>query len=170
MSHLVAGLAFPLGGDEAGAGIEVGTLSAEVWANDLIELVFEEAMSNNANLQNPSNYSIAPTAGGASLIISSVRTPNTPSATSIYLVVAGLVIGTEYTITASTSLVSAFGLALSSSANTAKFEGRLTKIDSAIKSFPSLYDMSPNSLIRNIVNAIFRQDDLLGGYRFDRLP
>lgn len=166
MAQLSTPLVFPLGGG-LGNGAVVG---ADVWARDLVEVTFDQNMNNNSNLKNPVNYSITATDPSSLVVrVESVRTGKSFSASSILLVVSRFTVGAEYTVVVSSAVTTTAGDSLFISENSAKFIGRNTKIDSAVTSRPAMYDTTITSRLRSILNAIMREDELIGGSRSDDL-
>ena len=87
--------------------------------------------------------------------------------TTIYLIITDFSVGEDYTVTVSTSINNPSGGNIDSTANTAQFRGRDTKIDSILVSRPSMYDTSVGTTLRSLLDAIGREDDLIGGSRDD---
>lgn len=160
MSSLAAPLAFPLGG-----GFYVAT-DCDVWAQDLIEVSFEEPMKNDDLLQAPEAYLIMPVTDGQSVTVTGVQTGSEIAPRKIYLIVTRFTNGKLYRI----SFQNLYGLTGAVLTPTdCKFIGRTTKQDSMIRSRPQMLDMTPDATLRKVLQAIGRQDDLLGGSRNDRL-
>lgn len=150
-----------------GAGIldqepGVDVVTATVFAADIIKLEFPEIMKNNANLQNVSTYTIVPVGSGISVSVNDVKPGNDGSVIEVYLIVSPFTVGAEYVVNIVTELLTIEGNALSVSSDI-EFIGRLTKIDRIVRSRPPMYDMTPDSLLRTILNAIGHSDDLIGG-------
>ena len=141
-------------------------LSTDVYAHDLIEIVFNAPMKNNATLQDVASYVITDT-DGAQLEVEQVLTSGDVAVRAVYLVVAPFVTGELYTVTVSTQTRLTNGSFLSALGNQVEFIGRKTKIDSLCSTRPRMYNLTPTSLLRNILNAIGREDDLIGGNRDD---
>lgn len=186
MASFVAALTFPLGGDPDTSTFLVST---DIWASDLLELTFSVPLVANADLSDIRNYSITPVTNGVlPVTVNSVRVGNDSVTTQVFLVVSGITNGQEYIVlierannaygteasAGDTNLISAYGVHINGTilagSDTKNFVARNTKIDNAVKGSTAIYDTSTDSLYRNVLNAIFRQDDLLGGSRNDRLP
>jgi hypothetical protein len=145
--------------------------SADVLAADLILVRFNEPLKVNTALKDPANWIVTPDGAGQAVRVLSVRPGlNVVGTREILLEVTPFTVGEIYTVTASTSFINLDSEVLTIPFNTGKFKGRDTKIDSMVKSRPRMYDTRVSSLLRNILNAIGREDDLIGGSRNDRLP
>lgn len=154
-----------------------GVASADVWARDMLELVFSQPMRVEAALLDPASYTIdAETAGVAVRVeeVFSKRDPATgelkPSTTSVFFLVTEFTVGARYAITALTTLLTIVGITMKPGKTTARFYGRRTKIDDMMESRPSPYDMAPHARHRVIVEGALRELDLIGGTRNDDLP
>lgn len=160
MPGLADPLAFPLGG---GGTVVLNTL-CDVWGSDLIAVTFASAVKNNATLQLRDTYLVTPLDGGADVTVTGVQTGNTSNTTTVWLIVTAPEIGKTYAVTfGDLLLVDGIGV----SPNVCKFIGRSTKQDTIVHSRPTRYDMVPDALYRKILNALGRQDDLIGGSRSD---
>jgi hypothetical protein len=144
------------------SGIVERVYSADVYAHDLIEVVFNAPMRNNSVLRDLDNWSVVGTSGDT-LLIEELLSGSEAAVGSVYLVVSPFNIGEQYTVTASTAMRLTNGNYLSILGNTETFVGRRTKVDSLCSTRPPLYNLGPNSMIRHIINAIGREDDLIGG-------
>lgn len=158
-SSFAAPLAFPFGGST----VTITTL-CDVWAQDLIAVTFQEPLANDIYLQDINAYKVTPLDGGTPVDVVEVQTGNDASATTVWLVVTAPQIGKTYQITFQ-NLYAITGLVITP--NPCNFIGRTTKEDAIINSRPQMYDMRPNSNIRKLLQAIGRQDDLIGGSRSD---
>lgn len=137
-------------------------LAADVLAHDLVEVVFNGLMKNDSVLQGIDNWAIIGITGDT-LTVEEVFTGSDVGVRRVYLVISPFSIGEQYTVTASTSMRQTNGNNLSSTGNTVTFIGRRTKVDSLVGTRPPLYNLSPKSTVRQILNAIGREDDLIGG-------
>jgi hypothetical protein len=144
--------------------------TADVWASDMIELAFDQPMANNDDLINPLNYTVTSDDSGDISTVLSVRTGNEPFANNLFLILSHFIVGEKYTVIVNESLISIDKVFINDIFRTTKFIGRRTKIDSVISAKPDMFNMSPDSIYRNITNAIHRADDLIGGSRNDILP
>lgn len=158
MASLSTSLAFPLGGD-----IFVDTL-CDVWAQDLIEITFGEALKNDEFLQSPQAYTVTALDGGGPVTVLEVQAGDENNTTTVWIVVTMPQIGKTYEISFE-SLYAVTGSVITP--NVCKFIGRATKQDSLINSRPKRYDMRPDAVYRKLINAIGREDDLIGGSRSD---
>ena len=136
--------------------------SADVIAHDLVEVVFNGVMKNNSVLQDPASWTLIGTTGDI-LTLEEVLSGDDVGVRRVYLVVSPFNVGEQYTVTASVAMRLTNGTALSGMGNTETFIGRKTKVDSLCSTRPPLYNLSPKSTVRHILNAIGRQDDLIGG-------
>lgn len=158
MASLSTPLSFPLGGD-----VFINTL-CDVWAMDLIEITFDEAMKNDVLLQSPQAYTVTPLDGGDAVTVLEVQAGDESNTTTVWLVVTAPQIGKIYEISFE-SLFAVTGIIVTP--NVCKLIGRATKEDSIINSRPKRYDMRPDAVYRKLVNALGREDDLIGGSRSD---
>jgi hypothetical protein len=142
----------------------------DVIARDQIVLEFNAPMRNEPALLDVANYAITPVGAGQSVNVISVLSGNRVNPTQIQLIITNFSIGEKYLITVSSGIHVVDGTSLDASGRTGHFVGRRTKIDSLISSRPQMYDVRPTSVLRTILTAIGRQDDLLGGSRKDYLP
>lgn len=144
---------------------------ADVMARDLLLLTFSVPMANNAALKAKSNYTISPldTTQIAPQVLD-VLTGNTRNPQQIFLVVDSFVVGQTYSIVVNSALRAVDNTQLDTDGYLAQFAGRRTKIDNIVGSRPQMYDTRPRSLLRTLLNAIGREDDIIGGSRNDRIP
>lgn len=149
-------------GEEDALAASSGVTAVNVYASDLLEVTFGADMKNNSVLQNVDSWSVIGTTEHT-LLVKEVLSGSEIGVDVVYLVVSLFNLGEQYTVTASVSMVLTTGESLPSPGNTATFIGRRTKIDSLISTRPPLYNLSQNSTIRHIMNAIGHQDDLIGG-------
>lgn len=148
----------------------VKVTSADVWARDLLEVNFSHSMKNNTDLSTASNYTVTPDTSGQAVSVLSVQVgKNVVSTSKVYLEVTPLSQGDFYTVTVSPTIVTTDNIRIESDFSTAQLKGRRTKIDSMVLSRPKMYDTRVTSLIRKILNAIGREDDLIGGSRDDTI-
>lgn len=160
MAHLAAPLAFPLGG-----GTFVQT-ACDVWAQDLIEVRFSENLKNDVLIQAHEAYMITPEDGGQDTEVTGVQCEDTPAIDRVWLIVTPFQIGKTYVISFQ-NLFAVSGLVVTPQIT--KFVGRRTKIDSLVSSRPGMYDVTPGAMMRKLLNAVGRSDDLIGGSRKDRI-
>lgn len=142
-------------------------VSSNAWSSDVIELKFSDPMLRDTQLTKTSNYTITPVTIGNSVTVLGVRAGKSTSAPSVFLNITQPTVGATYRISASTNLVGLNGIYLSANISTCIFVARQTKIDDMLNSLPKHYDIGIDSRLRNILMAIGRQDDLLGGTRLD---
>lgn len=143
------------------------SLGADCWAQDLVEVVFAKAMLNNAALTAAASWAVTTVSPWAQPVtVRRAYAGRARAVTRVFLVVTPHTPGGTYTVTGSgftasdgSALVTASGVFLS----------RLTKIDSLVRSRPPMYDVSPGTLHREILNVIGRSDDLIAGSRHDFL-
>jgi hypothetical protein len=160
MAFLSTPLVFPLGGGGTVAA------AADVWAQDLLTVTFQYSMKNDVFLQSVGAYSVTPLDDGADVNLVAVQTGNTIATRTVYLVVTPPTVGKLYEI----SFQPLYDIGGGSYApDPCKFIGRPTKQDSIIGSRPQMYDMSPEGNLRKVLQAIGRQDDLIGGARKDKI-
>lgn len=132
------------------------TLSTvEVLSLNTLLVVFSEPLSKLETNYNASSYTIS------GLTIRSVL-PNTDAAPiDVILVTDKAVVGNSYLLSAS-GLESASTIAFDN-AVTLTFVGRKTKLDNVLTSTPILYDTAPDSAVRQVLTAIHRENDKIGG-------
>lgn len=158
MAFLATPLVFPLGG-----GGYVAT-SADVWGRDLLAIVFAEPMRVDALLRDRGAYSIVDPDGNDPEV-RDVFVGHDAATTQIWLETSPLVVGTTYAVQYQ-NLYAVTGLGISPTA--CEFIGRETKIDSIVDARPRMYDVRARARYRWLLNAIGREDDLIGGSRSDR--
>ena len=133
-----------------------------VLAADLLEIVFNESMKNNVNLRAIGSYTIvAFDATSVPIIIREVRTGSSFSTLRVYLVITPPTLGAVYDISIVGVVRSLDNQSLN--VNTGRFTSRRTKVDSMCSTRPPMYDLSPDAVYRNVLNAIGREDDRIGG-------
>jgi Fe-S-cluster containining protein len=143
--------------------MSINTL-CDVWAQDLLEITFLTAVKNNSVLQNPATYTITPIDGGAPINVVEVQNGDQTNATLVWLVVTPPDIGKTYEIH--------FGFISDVAGNSVqpnrcRFIGRTTKQDSMVGSRPKMYATFPDAVLRKVLQAVGREDDLIGGSRSD---
>lgn len=186
MGSLVGSLVFPLGGDPSQ---NTYVLDCDIWAQDLLEVKFSVDMVNDSNLKDKRNYRVtAVTANSLPIEVTGVKTGKNDFTDTIYLVTTAGTLGSKYKIEILSATQAGYGVELEAgdsniistdgihinnnilaNSNINFFFSRWTKIDEALSHLPKFYDTTPTSKIRDVLNAIFRSDDLLGGTRDDRL-
>lgn len=148
----------------------------EVVSSDLLQIVFGHAVLNNSNLQNTSNFIITNEGDGLPITVQEVRTGIESVIDKILLVVTPFTVGEVYTLTVNSDIKDANGLSfytylnpitdVLTTYNSVKFTGIRTKANSLLKK-PGFYDLSVNSNIRHIFNAIGLEDERIGGDKKD---
>ena len=159
----------PWGGEPWGSGTpsevvpdQVNVTEVNIYAVDLLEVVFDDFMKNNDVLRDPGSYTInAVTAGADSVVVKDVRVGDEVGVTKVYLVVTLPTIGAFYTVAVVGGVQSLDGLSLTIISK--KIASRRTKVDSILSTRPAMYSVSPAAIYRNILNAIGREDDKIGG-------
>lgn len=147
--------------EEAVVDVLANVQSISVLAADLIQINFSQNMKNNSVLQNPSSYVLVPFSDGIAVNIRSVRTGKSVGTDSVLLVITPPTPGDVYDLTIVGDVRSLSNTALDVA--TGRFTARRTKIDSLLSTRPIAYDLRPESIFRNILNAIGREDDRIGG-------
>ena len=145
-------------------------VAADVFASDLVAVQFDQQVLLNTDSLDPASYSIAPTGGGAAMTVRSVFAGSSEDPTDIlYLVVSQGTVDEKYTVTVADSIVGEDGDPVLAGTDTAQFVYRKTKVDNILGG-PRLYSKVVTSIYRNVLTAIGREDDLIGGSRSDDLP
>lgn len=146
--------------------------NVDVLAKDELIVFFSSSVKNDANLQNPANYTVAPEFDGQAVTVKKVHTGHEVYTDVVYLEITAFTVGEQYQVTVSNSIVGVDGVALSASEDSARFIGRRTKVDSILASLPKAYDKRPGSVIRCLLAAVAREDDILAGSQQDdfRIP
>jgi len=161
---MTTSLGFPLASYLGGVQF-TSVLSARQWVKDTIELEFASLMLVNSAFLATSSYAVTSSIPTEKVQVLFVR-PFTPTvAKLVNITVSNLTVGATYTVTISTNLVNTQGAALSGTSNKVKFVAALSKVDNAVGSRPNLYSTDTASTFRNVLNGIFREDDLIGGAR-----
>jgi len=143
----------------------IGALSAvNEWATDLIEVVFVDLMRNDSVLQDPASYTVvsAPDDTGQAVTVKAVRSGQEISTTSCFLVISKPTLGACYDVTVVGALTTIDGTAMSTPTRL-RFKAHFTKVDRVLSTRPAFYDLRPTAVYRNLLNAIFYQDHLIGG-------
>ena len=140
--------------------------SVAVLARDTLLLTFTAGISVDDNLRATSSYTVTPDGTGDAVQVRDVIVEDSVSSvTQIVLVVSKPTIGAQYTV-AVAGLTDAENMAV---ADSDQFEDRLTKLDNVLNNMPKLYTREHRSVFRNILQAVTREDDLIGGSREDFL-
>jgi hypothetical protein len=132
-----------------------------IFAIDLLEVVFSVEVKATALLLDPASYSVVPFSTGDAVSVLEVR-PVSGSTDRIYLVVTPFTAGAIYDVAVLETVYARDGRTLVGSL-TARIEGRRTKIDTICSTRPPLYNLGAGGVVRNILNAIGREDDRIGG-------
>lgn len=134
----------------------ISVSSVEILSKNTLLVTFSEALSTSDSNYLPGSYSIV------DLSIRDVISPtNDSSPLDVILVTDALLEGVDYVLSA-IAIVSASGNSFDDTI-TVKFTGKITKLDKALGSTPTLYDTNPKSTIRQILVAIHRENDKIGG-------
>ncbi len=155
-------LAFPLGGC-----LPAVVISVEFVTNSLLKINFNQDMITNEAFYDISNYSSV-IDGTSSTDVTFQRVlpvysaASDASPVSNYALVKTSVFtpGTTYTVTVD-NVTSRFGDVMD--ASTATVRCLPTKTDAAITMIPNHFDKRPDSVIFNVLAAITRSDELIGG-------
>lgn len=140
----------------------VNLLDVEVLAADLIQLNFSANIKNNAILQSVASYNItALNNTSVSVSVKEVRAGEDVGTDSVILVITPPTLNAIYTAVVVGEVRSLDNVVLSTASQ--RFKTRRTKIDSLCSTRPYMYDLRPNSILRNLLNAIGREDDRIGG-------
>ena len=142
--------------------INVGITQVNIFARDLIEVVFGTNVKNTKTITDPSNWTLPPVNVGQGVTVLSVLTSGLNSIDRVYLVVTPFTAGAYYVVTMSGEVRSIKNEQLIGSLNKT-MKGRRTKVDSLCSTRPSMYDLRPKAIYRNILNAIGVEDDKIGG-------
>lgn len=154
----------PWGGGGTTAGdADIELTEVNIVAADLIELVFSREVKLNDDALSPDSYTVTTTNGSARPVtVREVKADGGQAAdNTIYLVVTPPSLAVTYTVTVTGTLKSLDDTALSS--NSRDIFTRRTKVDSICSTRPPIYDLRPGAIYRNILNAIGREDDRIGG-------
>ncbi len=141
--------------------------SIEILSRTLLTVAFDIQVKNDSILQDETNYVITPDVSGQPVTVKAVIAPSGASTLATILEITPFTIGEQYTVTVS-NLRSAVGGDVDLANNSAKFIGRLTKLDSSL-GIPGFYSRDPKSTILKVFAAIAQEDDRIGGSRNDRL-
>lgn len=159
---------FEFGTDVYGVPDDFVVTDVEIITPTLIRFTFNKEVLVNEQFYDPANYEIflfntaSTDAAPRKVITPYVPLGEEPTLTSLYsnVVTDPLTIGSRYTFMVS-NLVNRLGIAITPSF-THKYSRR-TKTQSASKSLSSHYDMRSESTVFNVLAAISRSDDLIGG-------
>jgi len=151
------------GEDETPAFTDVNVAVVKIVALDMVQIIFSEPMKNNAVLQDAASYTVTAfnPGVGVPVTVREVRTGKGISALSVLLVISQPTVGAVYDVTVVGNIVSLNNVALT--INTKRGKYRKTKNDSLFTTRPSMYDLRPQSVYRNVLTAIGLEDDLIGG-------
>lgn len=141
----------------------VSLVEVNVWAKDLLELVFTRPMRNDKNLKNIISYSVTPVTVGQTVTVKEVRSGPENFTSRVFLVVSEPEENTEYSVGVDPTLCSVDKIPLSTGVASRVFIGQHTKLDDIVSTRPQNWDTRPNTTFRNILNAIGYQDHLIGG-------
>lgn len=161
----------PHGGGPHGSGVAAPTPAeselfflseVNIWAADLLELVFSAPTKNNVMLRDPASYNMLPFDGGIPVTIRAVRSGLSVTTTRAFLVITPATQGGCYDVSVIGDVRSAYDNALQSPV-TQRVKVHRTKVDSMLSGRPQMYDIRAEALYRNVLNAIGYQDHLIGG-------
>lgn len=139
-------------------------LDIDVVAADTLCIAFTESMRNNTALQTPSSYAVVAVSSGAvDLTVKSVRAGQNTYANVVYLVVDPIAAGAFYDVQVVGSGIRSVDNQTMVSPTSQVVKARRTKVDSLLSTRPRFYSTDPKSILRNILNAIGREDDRIGG-------
>lgn len=163
MAHLSGQIVFPLGGDPEPAVSGSGQLlEVNVWARDLLELVFSPLMKVDTAMQNPLSYTITKVDdAGQDITVTAVKPGNALTATRIFLVTTFATPGTLYEVSVPGDLLTSLGVGMDHE-SVARFRAHRTKVDGQLMR-STMYDTRPNAVFRQLLNAIGYEDHLIGG-------
>ena len=149
--------------DEAIGDLDAGISEVNLYAIDTIEVIFDTLVRNDATLNAIEAWRID-LAGGAGnqVTIKAVKTSGDVVVDRVYLTITPYSLGAFYCLVATAPVRSSKGELLVGT-DRKIFKGRFTKVDSLCRNRPAMYDLRPTSLYRNLLNAIGRQDDIIGG-------
>lgn len=136
---------------------------ASLWAEDLVELVFTRNIKMDAVARDASTYQLElRSSEGRSVEVRRVLLPiDVTVSDRVYLVVSRPTAGAVYRVHVLQSLRTPAGETHTTPAS--DVIARPTKIDSIVNSRPRFYSRRPEGVHRSLLNAIGRQDDLIGG-------
>ena len=154
--------------DVYGVPDDLTVTAVEIVTPSLLRFTFSKDVLVNATFLNPSNYTIrnfntsTTDANPRKVLSPFIGTGDTPALTSLYSMVTTdpLTIGSRYTFTVN-NITNRTGVAIVPTF-THRY-ARRTKTQSAVKSLSSGYDLRSDSTAFNILAAISRSDDLIGG-------
>ena len=153
----------PWGGapSDAPTTLNAGVSEINIFAIDLLEVVFAVEVKATAALLDIASYSVTPFSTGVAVGVLEVR-PVSGATDRVYLVVTPFTAGAVYDVAVLNTVYARDGRTLVGSL-TARMEGRRTKIDIICSTRPPMYSLSAGGVVRNILNAIGREDDRIGG-------
>lgn len=156
----------PHGGASAAAPtvLNVGLAAINVFALDLIELVFDTPVKRDDVILSVSNYQMLPfdPTRAVSVEIRKVTADSTATIERVYVSISPFTVGEAYDFSVLNSPVNSANQTLVGTL-TRRIIGRRTKIDSLCSTRPAVWDLRSTSVLRNVLNAIGREDDLIGG-------
>jgi len=142
---------------------EAGITAVNLFGVDLIEVLFGVNVRNSEDLRDPTNWQIdLLSSAGKPVTVTAVQTDSGPSIDRVYLVVTPYSLGSFYCVSQIGTVLSSKNEILVGTMQ-AIIKGRFTKADSLSRTRPAMYDLRPTANFRNVLNAIGRQDDLIGG-------
>lgn len=156
----------PLAATNASAVVELSQL--EVLAEDTLLLTFSEQMSNTDDLRDYRAYIIS-TEDGEPVEVREVLSGGDDFTDTIALVVTRPTLGSTYCIAVPAGLQSAAGNTMDPDLVAKEYVGRNTKMDKSLRIMPKLFNKTHKSNYRVIMQAIMREDDLIGGNKEDFL-
>lgn len=146
-----------------GAEIAVGITEVNLFGVDLIEVLFGATVRNSDSLRDPGNWRIdLLSSTGKTVSVLEIQADAGPAIDRVYLVVTPYSPGSFYCVSRLSTVLSSKNETLTGSMQEI-VKGRFTKADSLSRTRPVMYDLRPSANFRNVLNAIGRQDDLIGG-------
>lgn len=140
-------------------------------ARDVLRVVFSTSIAVDSTLMDEQSWTVTPVTAGASQVsVAQVMIDSSFSSVSfVDLKVTRSTVGDTYQVSAS-GLSKTDGSATIPGDLTAKFVSHLTKVDSILRSMPTMYGSGVGSIVRQILTAIAIQDEEIGGESSVILP
>jgi hypothetical protein len=150
----------------------ISILDINVYANNLVRILFDDEFVTDVGYNDPTNYTISVASGTGPVEVLSVLPTNKNAALEVVLVTQPMTAGTVYTLDVGLLTSRAYNSGTGTGYTysfSGLFEARYTKLDSSLRSIPKHFDKRPESILHTLLTATSISDDLIGGSRSDSI-
>lgn len=146
----------------------VGLSNIELLTHNSVALTFSKTLLNNEVLKNTSTYSIVPVTTGNTVNITSVLTGKDRYTNKVILLFTDPTLGSAYNLTIQPTVTYPDNTQPDLPI-TFQFQIRHTKMDRVLQRMPNIYDTTPTTTLRWVLQAVSQSDERIGGTQSDLL-